>query len=144
MEGLMFAPIVLAILVAHAPVTSPAIATQLPPAPAQTSAEKPWPPAGVSRPGAGVTAPRLIKEAHPRYTAGAMDAKIQGSVVLEAIVEANGAVSEVRVKHSLDREFGLDDEAVRTVKKWQFAPGKKDDVAVPVLVEIEIAFTLRE
>jgi hypothetical protein len=46
----MFAPFVLAILVAHAPVTAQASATQQPPAStAQTTAEKPWPPAGVVR-----------------------------------------------------------------------------------------------
>ena len=44
----------------------------------------------------------------------------------------------------VDRRFGLDDEAVSTVKKWQFAPGKKDGIIVPVVVEIEMSFSLRK
>ena len=44
---------------------------------------------------------------------------------------------------SLDWELGLDDEAVSTVKKWRFAPGSKDGIAVPVLVEIEMHFTVK-
>ena len=45
---------------------------------------------------------------------------------------------------SLDAEFGLDDEAVKTVKKWEFTPGKKDGEVVPMLIEVEMSFTLRK
>ena len=57
------------------------------------------------RPGAGVTAPVVIKEFKPKYRADAMRAKIQGSVLLQAVVQADGTVGEVRVKRSLDREY---------------------------------------
>jgi TonB family protein len=145
----MLGSIVLTILAAgatfHSGVVTEATATQQPPASAaKATAEKPWPPPGVVRPGAGVVSPRLIKGSRPNYTADAMHGKITGNVVLEAVVETDGTVGEVRVKWSLDREFGLDDEAVRSVKKWQFAPGKKDGIAVPVLVEVEMTFTLRK
>jgi TonB family protein len=145
----MVGPVVLAILMAHPfpALTLPELAstTGRPAVSAgQVTAEKPWPPAGVARPGAGVVSPRLIKEVKPKYTAAAMAAKIAGLVSMEVIVEADGTVGEVRVKRSLDREFGLDDEAVRTVKLWRFAPGRKDGVAVPVLVEIEMTFSLRK
>lgn len=139
----MFAPIVLGILVAHAAATAQASAAQQPPAPpVQTTPEKPWPPAGVFRPGDGVMLPRLIKETRPGYTADAVKAGVQGGIKMEAVVEADGTVGEVRVVHSLDRKFGLDEEAVKTVKQWRFAPGTKDDVAVPVLVEVEMTFTI--
>ncbi len=142
----MLAPILLAMLVTHAevPLAIQATATQQPPASAaQAKPEQPWPPAGVSRPGGGTTSPRLIKEARPQYTPEARAAKIRGVVVMEAVVQKDGTVGDVRVVRSLDTKFGLDQEAVDTVRKWEFAPGKKDGVAVPVLVEIEISFTLR-
>ena len=63
---------------------------------------------------------------------------------LEAVVQTDGTVGEVRVKRSLDRQFGLDDEAVATVKKWKFTAGTKDGVAVPALVEIEMTFSLKK
>jgi protein TonB len=103
-----------------------------------------WPPAGVTRIGDGVSAPELTYEAKPRYTAAAMDQKIEGIVEVEAVIESDGTVGEVKVVRSLDAEFGLDEEAVKAVKKWLFKPGKKDGVAVPVLVNIEMTFTLRK
>lgn len=98
---------------------------------------------GAYRPGNGVTNPRLIREVKPNYTAEAMRAKIQGVVWLEAVVMENGSVGQVRVTRSLDPTFGLDQEAERTVKKWVFAPGTRLGQPVPVLIEIEMSFTLR-
>jgi protein TonB len=73
-----------------------------------------------------------------------MKAKIQGAIVMEAVVQTDGRVGEVRVVRSLDKAHGLDDEAVKTVKRWRFEPGKKEGVGVPVLVEIEMTFSLRK
>jgi periplasmic protein TonB len=140
-EALMLGPILLAILVANGAATQ--ASGTVPPAPAtQQPAETPWPPEGVYRVGNGVTLPRVITDAKPSYTADAMRAKVHGVVVVEAVVLTDGTVGEIRVKRSLDRRFGLDDEVVATVKKWRFAPGTgtKDGVAVPVLVEIEMSF----
>jgi TonB family protein len=112
---------------------------------AQTpAADQPWPPAGVYRVGAGVSAPKITKEVRPRYTKAAMDAGIQGGVMLEAVVREDGTVGEVRVKTSLDKQFGLDEEAVKAVKDWRFEAGRKDGVAVPVMVEIELKFSVRK
>jgi protein TonB len=99
---------------------------------------------GAARPGNGVTYPTLIKEVKPNYTAEAMRAKIQGVVTLEAVVLADGTVGPVRVTRSLDPNFGLDQEAERTVKLWRFNPAtNRVGERVPVLVEIEMTFTLR-
>jgi TonB family protein len=105
---------------------------------------QPWPPIGVSRPGGGVTSPVIIKEMKPQYTSAAMRAKIQGNVEVEAVVQTDGQVGEVRVVRSLDTEYGLDEAAVKAVKNWTFNPGKKDGIAVPVLVKIELTFRLRK
>jgi protein TonB len=93
--------------------------------------------------GSGVVAPRLLKEVKPAYTGDAMRAKIQGVVTVEAVVLPNGTVSDVHVTRSLDRTFGLDEEALKAVKRWVFAPGTRFGQPVPVLVEIELTFTLR-
>jgi protein TonB len=90
-----------------------------------------------------VTQPVLIREVKPNYTAEAMRAKIQGVVWLEAVVLTNGQVGQVRVTRSLDPTFGLDLEAEKTVKQWRFTPGTRLGQPVPVLIEIEMSFTLR-
>jgi protein TonB len=98
---------------------------------------------GAYRPGNGVETPRLLKEVKPQYTAQAMRAKVQGTVLLECIVQLDGTVGNMRVVRSLDSTFGLDQEAMKAARQWQFAPGTRFGQPVPVLVTIEIAFTLR-
>jgi protein TonB len=93
--------------------------------------------------GTGVVSPRLIREIKPGYTPEAMRARIQGMVTLQAEVLADGSVGTARIIRSLDSIFGLDQEAVRTVKLWRFTPGTRAGRAVPMLVEIELSFTLR-
>jgi TonB family protein len=102
-----------------------------------------WPPAGVSRPNRdGVRLPRLVREVKPKYTAEAMRAKIQGTVALECVVLPDGKVGAIRVVRSLDSTFGLDQEAMAAAKQWQFEPGAKDGLPVPVLITVELTFTL--
>jgi TonB family protein len=90
----------------------------------------------------GVTNPRLVRQVKPEYTADAMKAGIQGSVLLECVVAADGTVSDARVLRPLDP--GLDAEAVKAAKRWQFEPGKKDGKPVAVHVTIKVNFELRE
>ena len=143
----MLGPLFIAVLLAQGQVAGPPTPPNLPPSPTpqQTKAETPWPPPGVSRPGNGVTTPKLIKEVKPSYRPEAMRAKISGRIVLEAIVKIDGTVGDVRVTRSIDdNKYGMDDEAISTVKKWTFEPGTKDGVALPVVVEIEMSFTVKQ
>ena len=94
-------------------------------------------------PGNGVTMPSVLREVKPSYTAEAMRAKVQGAVMVEAIVREDGRVGPVRIIRSLDRTFGLDEEALKAVKNWRFSPGKRQGKNVAVIVEIELTFTLR-
>jgi TonB family protein len=98
---------------------------------------------GAYRPGAGITLPTVLREVKPAYTADAMRAKVQGSVWLECIVMPDGSVGEVRVTRSLDPIFGLDQEAIKAAKNWRFRPGMRQGEPVPVIITIELTFTLR-
>lgn len=98
---------------------------------------------GAYRPGNGVETPRLIREVKPQYTAQAMRAKIQGTVLLECVVLPDGTVGNIQVRRSLDSTFGLDQEAIKAARQWKFVPGTRLGAPVAVLVTIEIAFTLR-
>ena len=98
---------------------------------------------GAYRPGSGIELPRLLREVKPQYTADAMRAKIQGTAVLDCVVTAEGTVGECQIVRSLDSSFGLDQKAVEAAKQWRFVPGKRQGQPVPVLVTIELTFTLR-
>jgi TonB family protein len=105
----------------------------------QAQAEKVYKPAD----DASITLPSVLREVRPYYTPGAMEAKIQGVVWMAVVVLASGDVGDVVVSRSLDKEHGLDDEAVKAVRQWKFTPGTKDGKAVPVEVTIQMAFTLK-
>ena len=97
-----------------------------------------------ARPGDGVTMPVVVHEVKPKYTAAAMQAGIQGRVVLQAVVLETGAVGDVKVVQSLDTVYGLDDEAVKAMKGWRFEPGTRGGKPVAVSVEVEMTFTLKK
>lgn len=98
---------------------------------------------GEYHPGNGVTTPVLIREVKPNYTGDAMRAKLQGVVEMEAVVNPDGSVGRVRITRSLDQTFGLDQEAIKAVKQWRFQPGMLKGQPVPVIVNVELTFTLR-
>lgn len=98
---------------------------------------------GAYRPGNGVVSPEVLFEKKPDYTADAMRLKVQGVVEVEAIVESDGSVGQVRVVRSLDDRWGLDQKAVEAVRQWRFRPGTRMGKAVPVLVNIELTFSIR-
>jgi protein TonB len=97
---------------------------------------------GTYRPGNGVTAPTLLTQVRPNYTAEAMQRKIQGTVVLEMIVGLDGTPRDVRVVRSLDA-YGLDAEAMRAARQWRFNPGRLGETPVDVLVILMIDFYIR-
>jgi TonB family protein len=98
---------------------------------------------GAYRPGNGVQLPQPLKEVKPQYTADAMRAKVQGTVLLECVVMPDGSVGSVEIVRSLDSTFGLDQEAIKAAKQWRFRPGTRFGEPVAVLVTIELTFTLR-
>ncbi len=91
--------------------------------------------------GPNVTMPRVLKEQKPQYTSAAMRAKVQGRVEMQVIVNLDGTVTQARVVQSLHPD--LDEQALLAVKQWRFVPGTKDGKPVPVLVTIEMTFTLK-
>ena len=92
---------------------------------------------------ARTTPPRVVKSVPPTYTPEAIRARIEGVVLLGAVVLEDGAVAEIAIVRSLDSTYGLDEQAVAALKQWKFEPGTKDGKPVAARVRIEIAFNLR-
>ena len=93
--------------------------------------------------GNGVTAPIPLRRPPPAYTAEAMRARLQGIVVLNCVVRQDGRCSDIRITKSLDMMFGLDEQAIASAREWRFRPGTRMGEPVPVLVTLEIGFTIR-
>ena len=98
---------------------------------------------GVYRPGNGVSQPQLVREVTPKYTTEAMRAKVQGTVMVEAVVLPDGTVGTVTIIRSLDPKFGLDEEALKAARQWRFRPGMRLGEPVAVRVIIALDFTIR-
>ncbi|HVT48344.1 MAG TPA: M56 family metallopeptidase [Vicinamibacterales bacterium] len=93
--------------------------------------------------GNGVISPRVVSMVKPQYTPDAIKAKIAGDVWIEAVVDAHGAPTNLRVTRSLDTVYGLDQEALKAAQQWKFKPGLKDGESVPVKVTLVLEFRLR-
>ncbi len=88
----------------------------------------------------GTMAPSVTYRVEPAYTPEAKDAKVQGGVVLNLVVNAQGRADDIKVTQSLDP--GLDANAVAAISQWLFKPGTKDGEPVDVAVTIEVNFRL--
>jgi TonB family protein len=95
------------------------------------------------RPGNGVTLPRLLREVKANYTDEARRRKISGTVLVEGVVSTDGAFRNARVLRSLDATYGLDQAALDAAAQYQFAPGTRDGLPVPVMVTIEVTFMVK-
>lgn len=87
-----------------------------------------------------VTPPMLIYQPNPPYPQDSKAAKLEGNVVLEVMIAADGTVSNVKVINSLNKE--LDDIAVKTVKKWKFLPALKAGEPVACKSAVSVNFKL--
>jgi TonB family protein len=98
--------------------------------------------AGLHRDCGPVRRPKLLKEVQPNYSREGIAARIQGRVLLDAIVGIKGQVDDLRIVYGL--EASLDHEAREALKKWRFEPAVLNGVAVPAIVQVEMSFALRK
>ena len=97
----------------------------------------------VYTPGNGVSLPKVTRQVRAEYTNEARENRIEGVVMLDAVVLSDGTVGNVAVAESLDTTYGLDANAVKAMKQWQFEPGMKDGKAVAVQIHVQIKYTLK-
>jgi periplasmic protein TonB len=99
----------------------------------------PPPPARPVRVGGDIAEPRLVHRVNPDYPQIAISARKEGIVILEATVDASGAVSDVRVLRS---EPLLDKAAVEAVKQWRYAPLQLNGQPHPFILTVTVSFNL--
>jgi protein TonB len=85
------------------------------------------------------TPPRPIKSPRPQYPQEAFIKKIEGTVLVEILIDAQGNVSRAKVVQSVPL---LDAAALQTVYQWKFMPAIKHGKPVPTLAHIPVAFRI--
>ena len=91
------------------------------------------------RVGGDIRPPNKIKDAAPSYPEIAKQARVQGIVILEAIIDPAGNVTNVRVLRSIPL---LDQSAINAVKQWKYEPTMLNGVPVPIVMTVTVNFAL--
>ena len=86
--------------------------------------------------------PQILQQTTPSYTDDAIKAKVQGIVILQAVIRKNGRVDSFKVLRGLG--YGLEEKAIQEIAtQWRFRPGTLQGRPVDVLATIEVQFNLR-
>src|SRR4029077_1708736 len=96
---------------------------------------------GPLRVGGLIAAPSKIKDVRPEYPAAAQYARVQGVVIIEVTLGADGKVAQTKILRSIPL---LDAAAEDAVKQWQYTPTIVDGKAVPVVMTVTANFSLPE
>ena len=98
-------------------------------------------PDGPIQVGGDVKAPEKISSVQPSYTEIARKARIQGVVIVQAIIDKQGNVTNVKVLKGLP--MGLDEAAVDAIKQWKFKPATLNGRPVTVYFNLTVNFKLQ-
>lgn len=88
-----------------------------------------------------VVAPEKVNAPPPVYTEIARKARVQGVVIVQAIIDKEGNVTNVKVLKGLP--MGLEDAAVDAVKRWQFKPATLNGKPVAVYYNLTVNFRIQ-
>jgi protein TonB len=101
---------------------------------------QPKPAQTVFRPGQGIKEPRRVSGLPPEYPLIARSARVQGVVILEAVIDEHGEVGRIKVLRSVPL---LDQAAITAVQQWRYTPTLLNGAPVSVLMTITVNFTLQ-
>lgn len=113
----------------------------MPPPPPPPPQREKWDavPAHAVRVGNTIKPPSKIKDVKAVYPEAAQNARVQGVVILEVLINEEGKVQATRVLRSIPL---FDEPAMTAVRGWEFTPTLRDGVPVPVVMAVTVNFTL--
>jgi periplasmic protein TonB len=91
------------------------------------------------RVGGRVKEPRIITRVDPKYPALAIQTRLQGTVIVEAIIDEHGDVVEVK---AVSGPPLLIQSALDAVRRWKYEPTYLNDEPVAVQLNVTVTFTL--
>jgi protein TonB len=94
------------------------------------------------RTGGHIETPALIQRVEPEYPAFAVSAHIEGLVILEAVVDQEGRVAEVRVLRSAGGI--LDKAAMTALKQWRYSPLLLNGMKERFVLTVTLSFQLED
>jgi protein TonB len=98
-------------------------------------------PEGPIQVGGDVKAPEKTFAPQPTYTEIARKARVQGVVIVQAIIDKQGNVTNIKVLKGLP--MGLEEAAVEAMKQWKFKPATLNGKPVTVYYNLTVNFKLQ-
>lgn len=89
----------------------------------------------------GMTRPEILHQVQPRYSEPARRAGVQGAVIVEAVIDEQGEVTQARVLQKLP--MNLDRAAVEAIQQWRFKPAMMGGRPVKVYCTLTVNFTIQ-
>jgi TonB family protein len=91
-----------------------------------------------------LSAPVPVKKVDPKYPPTLIDDRVEGEVVLYAVIAKDGSVGEIQLVRGVDDQ--LDANAKQALAQWKFRPGSKagEPVELEAIVHIPFRITPRE
>jgi protein TonB len=87
---------------------------------------------------ADLTGPVPVRKVDPKYPASLITAKVEGEVVLYAVIRRDGTVDSIQLVRGLEPE--LDNNAMEALARWRFRPAERKGAAVELEAIIHIPF----
>jgi len=93
----------------------------------------------------GVTNPVRLEQYYvrPEYPEIARTARVQGNVVLQAVINCAGCVESVKVLRCNQPCMGFEESATDAVRQWRYEPATQGGRPVAVYFTVYVEFTLR-
>jgi TonB family protein len=87
-----------------------------------------------------LTEPVLLYKVDPEYSEEARKAKLQGVVMVRAVIDARGQVRNIAIAQGLG--LGLNERAIAAVERWKFRAGMRNGQPVATSALIQLTFRL--
>ena len=92
------------------------------------------------RVGGNIRPPEKLRDVAPVYPDVAQAARVQGIVIIEAVIGPDGSVTDTTILRSVPL---LDEAALTAVRQWQYTPTLLNGVPVAVIMTVTVNFTLQ-
>ncbi len=88
-----------------------------------------------------ISAPVPLRKVDPKYPPSLMSERVEGEVVLYAVIRRDGTVDSIQLVHGIDEQ--LDENAMQALSQWKFQPGARQGSTVELEAIVHIPFRLR-
>jgi len=88
-----------------------------------------------------ISAPVPLRKVDPKYPPSLMSERVEGEVVLYAVIRRDGAVDSIQLVHGIDEQ--LDENAMQALSQWKFQPARRQGSPVELEAIVHIPFRLR-